>query len=599
MASGPRPEGRRPRGSASVAAGSGLLGRRFTVDGRTGRGRRPIRRAQRSLCVLRRVTRPSPAPRSRGARRRPAWSVPTRGVLPRPRPPLWRRMGRQRLLVDRPSRLGGGASTRGAVRPRRTVDERGASSTRDRVGTRGTARQQDRTSGQRMRLPDEGSERRVVAAARGPSHSWPDALVPLARAIAPARRPRLVTGVAARAALDAAAARAATVGDRVLLQRPPGSRPGDLEVVAHELSHVAERASRPRFLLRSASGVLDAGERRARELGSRVAASRERAVRSTTDLATGVRDRLGSAPASALAPAGDLVERARTAAERGAAAPTSVLGAVDGAARHAAATAERAAGQAGRPALEAVTAGRGLADQARDRAHAIGTEGRRRPDHLSSRVTDTIAQHHRRGASAAGALGEAGRGMVDDARRSAAQASTTARGRADAALRAAHGLTGRTLAAGQEHVDRFGAELGRPADLLAGGADRLRTPAASLPVGPRAVVSRVGADLQDRTRSASASAARHAAGTRVAGDVAAAGTAATRVTGDVAAAGTAAGTAASRLAKGAAPTIDTRAASTGRAAATADAAVDDLLEHLEERLLEELERRGGRYGGLF
>lgn len=485
-------------------------------------------------------------------------------------------------------------------------------------GDQGTSHRRWRSRQRAQRLAEAG-ERRVLAAAGGPSRSWPDALIPLARAIAPTRRPRLVTGVAARAALGAAAARAATVGDRVLLPHPPRRDPGDLEVVAHELSHVAERAARPRFLLRAASGVLDAGERRARKLGSTIAASGDRAVRTTTDRATGVRERLVSAPTPALGFARERLTGTGAEAARWAGAPASLVDVVDSAAGQATATAERIAEQARRPVAQALGAGHELADQARERAHAITAEGRRHLDQIGTRVTDTVAQHHRRGAAVVGGLEGTGRSMMDDARRSATQATTSARGRADAVLDAGRRWGDRTLAAGQQagqhHVDRVGAELDRSADLLAGGVDRVRTRAASLPVGPRGVVAGAAGDLHDQARAATVGVRQPAtAATERFGGVAnqhvmaaqtAAGTAATRLAGQVTAAGAAAGGAANRLVSDAATTIGAPAASpvptstAGRTDEPTDAAVDALLEHLEERLLEQLERRGGRYGGMF
>lgn len=99
----------------------------------------------------------------------------------------------------------------------------------------------------------------------------PASLHPLAAAITrQPERVRMTSGAATRGALRAAGAQAATTGTTVHLPRPPiPTRPGDLGVLAHELSHVAEQAGTPRFL-RDGSAGHDQGERRASRLGRAV-----------------------------------------------------------------------------------------------------------------------------------------------------------------------------------------------------------------------------------------------------------------------------------------------------------------------------------------
>jgi hypothetical protein len=96
----------------------------------------------------------------------------------------------------------------------------------------------------------------------------PTAVLPLARAVTGrSQAPRYTTGPATRHALRAAGALGATSGSVIHLPEPPSMAPRALEVLAHELAHVAERTPRPRFLLGSPGGAHDQGERQARRVG--------------------------------------------------------------------------------------------------------------------------------------------------------------------------------------------------------------------------------------------------------------------------------------------------------------------------------------------
>jgi Domain of unknown function (DUF4157) len=98
-------------------------------------------------------------------------------------------------------------------------------------------------------------------------------VLPLARAVTGRPQvPRYTTGPATRHALKAAGALGATTGSVVHLPAPPSADRRSLGVLAHELSHVAERAPAPRFLLGSLGGAVDEGERRARQVGAAVGA---------------------------------------------------------------------------------------------------------------------------------------------------------------------------------------------------------------------------------------------------------------------------------------------------------------------------------------
>jgi hypothetical protein len=89
--------------------------------------------------------------------------------------------------------------------------------------------------------------------------------LPLARRLVPAGSlPAVATGPEVTRHLKAAGVRAAATGSTIYLERPPDRGPESVEVLAHELSHVADRPVLPRFFMDRAA---DADEERARAVG--------------------------------------------------------------------------------------------------------------------------------------------------------------------------------------------------------------------------------------------------------------------------------------------------------------------------------------------
>jgi Domain of unknown function (DUF4157) len=175
-----------------------------------------------------------------------------------------------------------------------------------------------------------------------PARPLPGSVLPLARAVTGRSQvPHYTTGPATRHALRAAGALGATTGSVVHLPAPPSADRRSLGVLAHELSHVAERAPAPRFLLGSLGGAVDEGERRARQVGAAVG--------------TGTLGAAGAAPGALGAVlAGSQVTDLPVGggAAMAGAVRQAVAGPLESAAGVAAATGERAAGLAP-PALPA------------------------------------------------------------------------------------------------------------------------------------------------------------------------------------------------------------------------------------------------------
>jgi Domain of unknown function (DUF4157) len=149
---------------------------------------------------------------------------------------------------------------------------------------------------------------------------FPAALRPLVRRYAGnAERPSYTTGPRTRRALAAAGALGATTGTVVHLPESPSDRPSVVGVLAHELTHTRQPVTRPRFLLRSATGAVDSDEHAARSAG------RAATVRRWPDLsadpagalstAAGVVDQLpvGGAGAASIAEAAATAARAAVA----------------------------------------------------------------------------------------------------------------------------------------------------------------------------------------------------------------------------------------------------------------------------------------------
>jgi len=314
---------------------------------------------------------------------------------------------------------------------------------------------------------------------------------PLARAITGRdQAPSMTTGPSTRRALRSAGVRAAATGAVIHLPSLPEPTPASIGVVAHELSHVADRTTRPRLFL---DDLIDQGERRARAVGARAESLAERAVSGGLGRA---RRRVGQEVGSRL-------EQARTGAEELAA---TGLSAVRSRAGRAAATAAEA--------LPAVTG--------REPSMA-----RLAPDLGSLPVGGLVSA----GREALGGLASSGRdawsGLTD--RAGAMARDTESR---------AEGAMGGALEAARSEATRLAAPAARTVDAAAESA-------------PSAV---------DQARS------------------------------------------------GLAGAMDTAEQVTGQVAsflASASAATDpfsqmgELLEALEERLLVELERRGGRFAGMF
>jgi len=103
--------------------------------------------------------------------------------------------------------------------------------------------------------------------------------------------PNAVTGPATRRALRSVRTPGATVGRTIALAEAPSGSPRSLGVLAHELSHVADRPETPRLFGES---LLDAGERRARRTGASVASFASRSAS----------EALGAVPVSSLPVAG-------------------------------------------------------------------------------------------------------------------------------------------------------------------------------------------------------------------------------------------------------------------------------------------------------
>lgn len=76
------------------------------------------------------------------------------------------------------------------------------------------------------------------------------------------------TGTATRRALSEVGALGATTGSTVHLAQEPSMDSASLGVLAHELTHAASPVSRPRFMLHHHVGAMDSDERHARSVGS-------------------------------------------------------------------------------------------------------------------------------------------------------------------------------------------------------------------------------------------------------------------------------------------------------------------------------------------
>ncbi|HET9656121.1 MAG TPA: DUF4157 domain-containing protein [Kineosporiaceae bacterium] len=105
-----------------------------------------------------------------------------------------------------------------------------------------------------------------------PARPLPSGLRTWARRLSGRTSPRVTSGPATRAALAASGAVAAATGDVVHLPAMPSARAGRTALVtlAHELIHLRQPVTRPRFALAAPTGALDLEERATRGLADRV-----------------------------------------------------------------------------------------------------------------------------------------------------------------------------------------------------------------------------------------------------------------------------------------------------------------------------------------
>src|SRR6266511_1851290 len=203
--------------------------------------------------------------------------------------------------------------------------------------------------------------------------------------------PDAVTGPGTRRALHALRTPAATIGRTVALAEPPSRSPRSLGILAHELSHVADRPRTPRLFGES---LLDAGERRARAAGSAVSSLASRSASEALGASPVSSLPVGGAAGLAGAAARSLTSAAPRLPEGVPGLPASV-GAVSGAARELRGRAEAAlpalpsaeemdrsllapiagmAGQAQQVASGAASDATGLAERAGRAARELGGE---------------------------------------------------------------------------------------------------------------------------------------------------------------------------------------------------------------------------------
>jgi hypothetical protein len=119
--------------------------------------------------------------------------------------------------------------------------------------------------------PRERWEAAVAARPLERPRPLPAAFHPMAREITGrAHAPRFTTGPATREALAAAGALGATTGAVVHLPATPTAAPSSMQVLAHELTHARQPVRRPRFFLGGLTAHLDDDERGALAAGRRM-----------------------------------------------------------------------------------------------------------------------------------------------------------------------------------------------------------------------------------------------------------------------------------------------------------------------------------------
>lgn len=362
------------------------------------------------------------------------------------------------------------------------------------------------------------------------------------------------TGAATRRALNEVGAFGATTGSVVHLAQAPSTNPAQLGVLAHELTHARSPVPRPRFMLHDHTGHMDSDERQARSVGDQL--TNRPAVSSLA---------VSNLPVSNLAVSNLAVSSlAMTGSRSGIAVQRSLLGgltdratdAVSSAGSQATGTVDGLANQAtsaigsGANALssEAGSAVSGLSDRFTSAASGLGNEAASQAGTVSAGLVNQLPV----GGGAAGALG-----AVSQIARTMVQSAVS-----DA--------TSSTVAQANEAVSQM-------SQTAQGMAGQLRTMATG---GVNSATSQVSQWVN--------------------GVVTQAGNAAQGVGDQV---GAAVGDAENSVANGVNVVMNKAAgalgAGPGAAPQISGQDLDRIAEALEERLLRQLERRGGRYAGVF
>jgi hypothetical protein len=122
----------------------------------------------------------------------------------------------------------------------------------------------------RAATPRQRWEAAVAARPLENPRPLPAAFQAMTREITGRSQVRYTTGPATRGALAAAGALGATTGTVVHLPAPPSMAPRSVSVLAHELTHTRQPVRRPRFFLGGLTAHLDDDERSALAAGRRV-----------------------------------------------------------------------------------------------------------------------------------------------------------------------------------------------------------------------------------------------------------------------------------------------------------------------------------------
>jgi uncharacterized protein DUF4157 len=414
--------------------------------------------------------------------------------------------------------------------------------TAQRTTTR-PAKTQQVTSSQAKPLslatPEQRWRQAVAAVPLESPRPFPTSMRPLVAQLAgSADRVSYTAGPATRRALTEVGALGATTGTVVHLSQQPGSE-ASMGVLAHELTHARSPISRPRFMLHSPTGSMDADERQARSVGDQfndVSASPSMSsgpppmmvqrlfggggssmMDGLTNRATGALGGLGGQATNAISGLGN---QATSALGSGANAVTGGIG------NAASALSDRfssAAGDLGNSvADQAGAVSAGLVDQLPVGGGAAGTVGaisQVARSAVENAVRQATATTVAEASNAVGQMSQAAQGMAGDLQGMASGAVNDATGQASQWV---NGAVSQASGAVQGVGDDASAAVGDAENAVAGGANGLMNKAmGALGAGPGAAPQMSGQDL------------------------------------------------------------------------------DRIAEALEERLLRQLERRGGRYAGVF